>query len=72
LKDFSGAGVLEVVEDFDGDTYRAVYTVIFEHAVYVLHAFQQKSSKGIETPRLDKEKIKRRLKMAEQDYHEKS
>ena len=72
LKGFSGAGVLEIVEDFDGDTYRAVYTVKFEHAVYVLHAFQKKSNKGIETPRLDKEKIKHRLKMAEQDYHAKS
>ena len=49
LKGFGGAGVLEVVDDFDGDTYRAVYTVIFDEAVYVLHAFQKKSSSWIAT-----------------------
>ncbi len=50
LKGFGGAGVLEVVEDHDGNTYRAVYTVKFAGAVYVLHAFQKKSKKGIKTP----------------------
>ena len=47
LKGFKGAGVLEVVDNFDGDTYRAVYTVRFESAVYVLHVFQKKSKSGI-------------------------
>ena len=51
LKGFHGAGVLEVMEDYDGSTYRAVYTVRFSHAVYVLHTFQKKSQKGIATPK---------------------
>lgn len=50
LKGFGSAGVLEVVEDQKGDTYRAVYTVKFANAVYVVHCFQKKSTKGIETP----------------------
>src|SRR5690349_25176764 len=50
LAGFGGAGVLEIIDDFDGDTYRCVYTVRFSDAVYVLHAFQKKSKKGIETP----------------------
>jgi len=49
LKGFGGAGVLEIVTDFEGDTYRAVYTVRFTRAVYVLHAFQKKSKRGIAT-----------------------
>ncbi|WP_218673572.1 type II toxin-antitoxin system RelE/ParE family toxin [Pseudomonas sp. ABC1] len=61
LKGFSGAGVLEVVEDFAGDTYRAVYTVRFAKVVYALHCFQKKSNKGIETPQHDIELIKARL-----------
>lgn len=65
LKGFSGAGVLEVVEDYDGDTYRAVYTVKFGAAVYALHCFQKKSTKGIETPQHDIDLIKSRLKAAE-------
>ncbi|HGT2361104.1 TPA: type II toxin-antitoxin system RelE/ParE family toxin [Yersinia enterocolitica] len=65
LKGFGGAGVLEVVEDYIGDTYRAVYTVKFGHAVYVLHAFQKKSSSGIATPKPDVDKIRERLKAAE-------
>lgn len=64
LKGFSGAGVLEVVEDFQGDTYRAVYTVKLGAAVYALHCFQKKSSKGIETPQHDIELIKARLNAA--------
>lgn len=72
LKGFKGGGVLEVVEDHDGDTYRAVYTVKFEGAVYVLHAFQKKSKKGIETPRHEVELIKRRLNIAEADHAERS
>ncbi|WP_332873731.1 type II toxin-antitoxin system RelE/ParE family toxin [Pseudomonas syringae] len=65
MKGFSGAGVLEVVEDHDGDTYRAVYTVKFGTAVYALHSFQKKSTKGIETPKHDIDLIKLRLKEAE-------
>ncbi len=65
LKGFGGAGVLEVVEDFDGNTYRAVYTVRFVDAVYVLHAFQKKSKKGIATPKQDIELIRKRLQIAE-------
>ena len=64
----SGAGVLELVERHDGDTYRVVYTVRFKDAVYVLHAFQKKSKRGIKTPKHDIEVIRRRLKAAE-DHH---
>lgn len=62
LTGFGGAGVVEVVKDYRGDTFRAVYTVRFAEAVYVLHAFQKKSKSGRETPRLDIELIKRRLR----------
>lgn len=65
LKGFGSAGVLEVVEDWHSDTYRAVYTVKFANAVYVLHCFQKKSTKGIETPKPDLDKIRERLKAAE-------
>lgn len=68
LKGFHGAGVLEVVEDHVGDTYRAVYTVRFADAVYVLHVFQKKSKKGIATPEKDIELIKSRLKTAEEHH----
>ena len=66
VKPWKGAGarVLEVVEDFRGDTFRAVYTVRFEEAVYVLHAFQKKSRHGIATSQADIELIARRLKDA--------
>jgi phage-related protein len=63
-----GPGVFEIVEDFDGDTFRAVYTVRFEKAIYVLHAFQKKSPKGIKTAKGDVEMIERRLKLAQEDY----
>jgi phage-related protein len=63
-----GAGVLEVVDDFDGDTYRAVYTVRFRQVVYVLHAFQKKSPRGRKTARGDIDLIARRLRIARQDY----
>ena len=66
LKGFGGAAVLEVVENYDGDTFRAVYTVRFAQVVYVLHVFQKKSKKGIATPKEEIEKIKARLKMAEE------
>jgi phage-related protein len=65
LKGFGSAGVLEVVEDDAGGTYRAVYTVKFENAVYVLHCFQKKSKSGIETPKADMDIIRARLKVAE-------
>jgi len=65
LKGFKGAGVLEIVSDFDGDTFRAVYTVKIKGVIYVLHAFQKKSKKGIATPKTEIDKIKRRLKAAE-------
>jgi phage-related protein len=67
LKGFDGAGVLELMEDHDGDTYRAVYTVRFANAVYVLHAFQKKSRKGRETPKSDIDVIRHRLRAAEED-----
>jgi|SRR5579872_3840829 len=63
-----GPGVFEVVEDHDGNTYRAVYTVRFRKTVYVLHAFQKKSPKGIKTAQNDIEVIEKRLKIARQDY----
>ena len=63
-----GPGVLEIVADHRGDTYRAVYTVKFEQAIYVLQAFQKKSPKGRKTPQSDVELISRRLKMASEDY----
>lgn len=68
LKGFGGAGVLEIVENFDGDTYRSVYTVKLAGAIYVLHAFQKKSKQGIATPQQDINLIKERLRRA-QEYH---
>jgi phage-related protein len=70
LKGFKGAGVLEIVENFDGDTYRAIYTVQFEGIVYVLHSFQKKSKHGISTPKKDIELIESRLKRAEEHHKE--
>ena len=67
LKGFGGAGVLEVVEDHLGDTFRAVYTVKIAGVVYVLHCFQKKSKHGIETPKHDIDLIKDRLKIAVAD-----
>jgi phage-related protein len=67
LKGFRGSGVVEVAEDYDGDTYRAVYTVRWLDSVYVLHAFQKKSKRGIETPKSDLDLIRRRIKLAEED-----
>jgi phage-related protein len=64
LHGFGGAGVLEIVEDDDGETYRAVYTVTLPDAVYVLHAFQKKSTRGIKTPQRELETIHRRLREA--------
>ena len=68
LKGFGGAGVLEIIEDFLGNTYRAVYTVKFEHAVDVLHCFQKKSKHGVKTPQQHIDLVRQRLKIAEADY----
>ena len=68
LKGFGGAGILEIVEDHAGDTYRAVYTVRFADRIYVLHAFQKKSKTGVATPKRKIELIKSRLKRAEEEH----
>jgi len=70
LRGFGGAGVLEVVEDENRSTYRAIYTVKFEGVVYVLHTFQKKSKAGIKTPSEEIEKVRSRLKEAERHYAE--
>lgn len=68
LKGFGGRGILEIVENHDGDTYRTVYTVRFADFVYVLHCFQKKSTRGIATPQREIELIRARLQAAEADY----
>lgn len=68
LVGFAGASVLEIISNFDGDTYRAVYTVQFKEALYVLHVFQKKSLRGRETPRRDVELIRERLQTAKRHY----
>jgi len=68
LQGFGGASVLEIVENHDGDTYRAVYTVRFAEAIYVLHTFKKKSKSGIKTPRKEIVLIEARLKRAEEEY----
>jgi phage-related protein len=68
LKGFGGAGVLEIVEDLERDTYRAVYTVNFPRAVYVLHVFQKKSKHGIATPKRDLDLVRSRYELARQHY----
>ena len=70
LQGFGGASVLEIVEDSEGDTYRGVYTVKFADAVYVLHAFQKKSTRGISTPRHHLELIRSRLRRAREHYEQ--
>lgn len=70
LKGFGGRAVLEIVAPHESDTYRAVYTVRFHDAIYVLHAFQKKSKKGIATPQRELELIRQRLAAAEQHYRE--
>lgn len=70
LHGFGSAGILEIVEDWQGNTYRAVYTVRFSSAVFVLHVFQKKAKRGIATPRQDMELIRERLKVAEQTAKE--
>ena len=68
LKGFGGAGVLEVVARHDGDTFRAVYTVRFAAAIYVLHVFQKKSKSGIATAKKDIDLVMKRLKLASADH----
>jgi phage-related protein len=67
LRGFGSAGVVEIIEDWDGNAYRAVYTVKFSGFVYVLHCFQKKSKRGAETPSADVALIKSRLRIAEAD-----
>ena len=68
LRGFGSAAILEVADDYQGDTYRAVYSVRYADFIYVLHAFQKKSKKGVATPKSDMDLIKKRLRMAEEDY----
>jgi phage-related protein len=70
LQGFGGRAVLEIVVSHKGETYRAVYTVRFHDAVYVLHAFQKKSKQGIATPLKEIELVRQRLAAAQQDYRE--
>ncbi len=70
LKGFGGRSVLEIVAPYDGDTWRAVYTVRFEDAVYVLHAFQKKSKSGIATPKKEIDLIWKRLADAQRDHNQ--
>jgi phage-related protein len=70
LQGFSGRSVLEIVAPYAGDSYRAIYTVRFEDAIYVLHAFQKKSKRGVSTPKKEIDLIKQRLAAAERDYTE--
>jgi phage-related protein len=60
--------IWKIVEDYDGDTYRAIYTAAFPEAVYVLDAFMKKSKTGIKTPQADKDRVYARFKAAQQDY----
>ena len=68
LRGFGGAGILEIVEDHAGDTYRAVYTVRLPGRIYVLHVFQKKSKSGIKTPSQEIKLVKSRLKRAEEEH----
>ena len=68
LKGFGGASVLEICRNYDGDTYRGIYTVRFTDVVYVLHVFQKKSKHGARTPQADIDLVRKRLREAEEDY----
>jgi phage-related protein len=72
LRGYGGAGVVEVVEDYDSDTFRTVYTVRFAEAIYVLHAFQKKSKRGRATPKADLDLINARLRRAQELHGERS
>ena len=69
LRGFGGAGVLEIVENFENNAYRAVYTVKFPNVLYVLHCFQKKAKHGIKTPQQDINLVKQRLRTAEEEYN---
>ena len=68
LKGFKGASVQEIVDNFDNNAWRAIYTIQFKDVIYVLHAFQKKSKKGIATPKTDIQLIGQRLKLANEHY----
>lgn len=68
LKAFGGANVVEIVENYDGEACRVVYTIQFREAVYVLHAFQKKSKRGRATPKRELEVVVSRIKAAEEHY----
>lgn len=70
MKGYRGAKVLEIRDDFNGNTFRAVYTLEFRNVIYVLHAFQKKSKHGISTPRGDIELVQKRLMQAKKHYEE--
>lgn len=70
LKGFSGTSVLEIVDNFDTNTYRAIYTVKFSSIIYVLHTFQKKSKKGIKTPKQDIDIVKKRLQAAKEHFQQ--
>ena len=70
LQGFGGRGVLEIVVPYDGDAYRAVYTVRFKDSIYVLHAFQKKSTRGVATPKREIDLVRRRLADAERHHQE--
>lgn len=72
LKGFGGASVLELRGDYDGNTFRAIYTIRFARFVYVLHVFQKKSKRGIKTPANIIDLLKKRLRTAEEDYEERN
>jgi phage-related protein len=72
LRGFGGRAVLEIVAPHEGDTFRAVYTIHFHEAIYVLHAFQKKSKKGISTPQKEIDLVKKRFAAAARDYREKA
>jgi phage-related protein len=65
MKGFGGAAVVEIITDYRGDTFRAIYTVRYGDAIYVLHAFQKKSKSGRETPLREMELVRQRLRIAE-------
>lgn len=68
LKGFKGTTVMEIVDDYDSNTWRAIYTIQFKGVIYVLHAFQKKSKRGIATPKTVTDLIERRLKLANEHY----
>ena len=70
LKGFGGANLLEIVDDFRGDTYRVVFTVKFPGVIYVLHAFKKKAKRGVETPKPDLDRVRDRYRAARRHYRE--